>query len=101
MHHGTLKSYAIGFGFSLILTLAAYFAATAHLFGKLGMDLTISGLALLQAWLFLYLYLDLGKEGKPHWNLTVFLFMVMVTVLLVVGTIWIMYHLNYNLMPKA
>ncbi len=100
MNYGTLKSYSIGFSLSLLLTLAAYFAATSPFMGKLGMDLTIAGIGLIQAWAFLFLYLDLGKEGKPHWNLTAFLFMMLVTFLVVVGTIWIMYHLNYNLMVK-
>jgi cytochrome o ubiquinol oxidase subunit IV len=101
MGQGTLKSYALGVIGCLILTLAAYFLAQGHLFSKMRLDLSIAAIAALQAYLFLFLYLELGQEKKPHWNMTVFLFMILVTILVVVGSIWIMYHLNYNMMPKT
>lgn len=101
MDQGTLKSYALGFVGCLILTLAAYFLATGHFLSKMSMDLAIAAIAAGQGGLFLMLYLELGREKKPHWNMTVFLFMILVTVLVVIGSIWIMYHLNYNLMPHS
>ena len=101
MNQGTLKSYALGFAGCLILTVAAYFLASEHFFSKMSIDLAVAAIAAGQGCLFLLLYLELGKEKKPHWNLIVFLFMILVTVLVVVGSIWIMYHLNYNLMPHS
>ncbi len=100
MEQGTFRAYSAGFIGSLLLTLAAYFTVVGSHGPKLGIDLAVAAFAVVQAALVLYFYLDLGKESKPHWNITVFLFMVLVTVLIVAGSIWIMYHLNYNLMPK-
>ncbi|HSX38399.1 MAG TPA: cytochrome C oxidase subunit IV family protein [Chlamydiales bacterium] len=93
-----MRSYSLGFGLSLLLTIAAYLVAISSFFSKLGSDILIAGIAATQAWFFLSFYFGLGKEGKPHWNLTVFLFMLLVTFLLIAGSIWIMHHLNYNLM---
>lgn len=101
MDQGTLKSYSLGLAGCALLTLAAYFIASGHLFSKMRLDLTVAALAAVQGSLFLVFYFELGKENKPHWNLTVFLFMILVTALVVVGSLWIMYHLNYNLMPKS
>lgn len=98
--HGTLKSYVSGFICSLVLTLLAYFLAKGNVFTGGMHYFSIGFLGLVQAWILLYLFLDVGKESNPQWNLVAFLFTVMVTVLLVIGSIWIMYHLNYNLMPN-
>ena len=95
---GSLKSYLIGALLSLLLTFGAYAAATAPFAQGLMLHVLLAGLGLIQAWVFLFFFLHLGKELKPRWNIGVFLFMVMVTVILVIGSIWIMYHLNYNLM---
>ena len=45
-------------------------------------------------------YLHLGLESKPRWNLMMFLFMVLLIFVLVGGSMWIMYNLNYNVMPS-
>lgn len=95
---GTFKSYAIGFVTSLGLTLLAYFLAVHQPFLGIFHYISIGTLGLIQSWILLYLFLDLGKETKPQWNLLVFLFTVMVTLILILGSMWIMYHLNYNLM---
>ena len=96
---GTRKAYLGGFSIALALTLLAYFLASRQIFSGWAHAASIGGLGLIQAWILLYLFLELGKEEKPQWNLISFLFTIMVTVLLVLGSIWIMYHLNYNLMP--
>jgi len=41
----------------------------------------------------------LAGEDNPHWNLLVFFFMIMVLVIIVFGSLWIMYSLNYREMP--
>jgi cytochrome o ubiquinol oxidase operon protein cyoD len=96
---GTKKSYLLGFVFSLILTLLAYLAAKMSLLSGVALYSAVGFLALLQAWIQLSIFLNLGKEGKPHWNLIMFLFTVAVTLIIVLLSLWIMNELNYNLMP--
>ncbi len=96
--NGKPSTYGIGFASSLILTFTAFFIATGGLFSKFTIDFSVAILTVLQALFFLLTFFGMQKEKKPHWNLTVFLFMLLVTVLLVIGSVWIMYHLNYNLM---
>ena len=98
MNQGTLRAYAAGFIGTVLLTLAGFFLAVGVPEPKMSIDLALAAFAVVQAALVLYFYLDLGRETKPHWNLIVFLFMLLVTVLVVIGSLWIMYHLNYNLM---
>ncbi|HXF28685.1 MAG TPA: cytochrome o ubiquinol oxidase subunit IV [Chlamydiales bacterium] len=97
--HTTLKSYLIGLVISLILTLASYFVVTEQLFTRDVIIYTICGFGFVQALVQLYYFLHLGQESKPHWNMIVFLFMAMVLAIVVVGSLWIMNHLNYNMTP--
>ena len=45
----------------------------------------------------LLFFLHLGRETKPRWKLLVFLFMTMIVAILVFGSLWIMYNLNYHM----
>ncbi len=87
-----------GFIFSLLLVFASYLVVAKELLAGHALTLTVAGLGLLQAWVVLFFFIKLLKEKKPHWNNMIFIFMVMVIVLVVFGSLWIMYHLNYNLM---
>ncbi|MGH2613098.1 MAG: cytochrome o ubiquinol oxidase subunit IV, partial [Rhabdochlamydiaceae bacterium] len=83
------SSCVMGFVLSLVLTLATYFAVTLQLLSSMRLAITISTLAVAQAIVQLFLFLHIGQEKKPHWKLTVFLFMVLVLVIIVFGTLWI------------
>jgi len=98
---GNFKAYLLAFIGSIILTLAAYFITVNHLFTTWLLNSAIALLAFAQAWIQLVIFLNLGRETKPRWNFLVFFFTIMVTVILVFGSLWIMYHLNYNLMATS
>lgn len=96
-HLGTLKSYTIGFIISLILTFGAYFLVTEKWLSSMTTALILAALALIQALVQLVFFLHLGQEKKPYWNLQNFLFMLGVLVIIVVGTLWIMHNLDYQM----
>lgn len=96
---------SIGFGASLILTLVAFWLVMQHVQNSAAFPLEVVvprviGLAVIQLVVQLYFFLHLGNETKPRWNLIVFLFMILVLVIVVLGSIWIMDNLNYNMMPE-
>ena len=102
-HHGWNVSYKpqfVGFTFSLILMLSAYRIVTYYHLTNHWLVFTIFALALIQAVIQLIFFLHLGLESKPRWNLITFLFMVLVIVVIIGGSLWIMANLDYNLMPK-
>lgn len=94
----SLRSYIIGFALSIILTLAAFLAVSEKLLSGSQLVYTIMALALIQATIQLYLFLHLGEESKPYWNLYTFLAMTIILIIVFTGTLWIMSNLNYNLM---
>lgn len=96
--HGSIKSYLIGFLLSIILTLGSYFSVVYELLSGWLLLGTIAVLAVIQSIVQLFLFLHLGSEEKPRWNLMTFLFMVSVIVIIVFGSVWIMYNLDYRMM---
>ncbi|HSW98436.1 MAG TPA: cytochrome o ubiquinol oxidase subunit IV [Candidatus Saccharimonadales bacterium] len=98
--HGSFKSYTVGFGLSVLVTLGAYLAVTQHVLGRTGLIAVIFALAVVQLVVQLLFFLHLGREGKPRLNLMSFLFMLLVLVIVVAGSLWIMNNLNYHMTPQ-
>ena len=78
----------------------AYFSVSGHWFDQPILIAIIMFCAVLQFAIQLIYFLHMGKEEKPYWNFTVFLSTMGVVFILVTGSLWIMYHLNYNMMPQ-
>ncbi len=97
--HGSLRSYVIGFVVSILLTLVAYFVVALHLLADWRLLTFIFGLGIAQAVFQLLFFLHLGKETRPRWSLVVFGFMLLLLVILVLGSLWIMYNLDGRVMP--
>lgn len=95
---GSYSTYITGFILSIILTLLAYFMVTQKLYTSVGQVIAIiAGLAIVQLFVQLIFFLHLGRESKPRWNVTVFVFAAIVVLTVVFGSIWIMNNLNYNM----
>ena len=98
----TLTAYIIGFALSIVLTLAAFFVVIRPGFFQMGSGAviaTILALAVAQLTVQMLFFLHLGSESGPRWNLVVFLSTVSIVLIIVMGSLWIMNHLNYNMTP--
>lgn len=106
-HGMNLRNYIIGFFASLLLTLIAYALVTQYVSNDsipLSQNVVIIALAVLAMTQFvvqLVLFLHLGTERKPRWKFFVFWFMIFIVLILVVGSLWIMQNLDYNMMSPA
>ena len=98
-HDSGLKAYIIGFMASLLLTLGSYFAVTEDIFGMTYMVVGVLVLAVIQLIVQLVFFLHLGRESAPRWNIHMLWLFGMVIVIVVIGSLWIMHHLDYNMMP--
>lgn len=98
--HGTLKSYMIGFLASFLLTAISFSLVITRLFSEQILIYTIIGLAIVQAIAQLLFFLHIGQEeAKPRWASIVFCFTVLILLIVVIGSLWIMYDLNDRMMP--
>lgn len=102
-HKGLLKSYIIGFILSIVLTLLAYYPvllnSNSHhtLFARDMVLWFIIALAFIQLLIQLLFFLHLGQEEKPRWKLAMLISFFGVVLIVVIASIWIMQHLNYNM----
>jgi cytochrome o ubiquinol oxidase subunit IV len=96
--HGSLKSYTTGFVLSVIFTIIPYALVVRDIISGNVLVAALVGFAFVQLIIQLLFFLHLGRESKPRWNLMIFLFMLLVLLILVLGSLWIMNNLNYNMM---
>ena len=94
---GTTR-YIVGFVLSVALTIIAYFTVSNKLVTGMTIVVLLSVLALIQAMVQLIFFLHLNFKRESKWRLLAFLSMLMVLIIIVVGSLWIMYHLDYNMM---
>jgi cytochrome o ubiquinol oxidase operon protein cyoD len=90
-------SYVVGFLLSLVCTTTAFIVVMHHLFSMWVSVAVLVFLALAQFIAQLVLFLHVGREARPRWRLAVFMFMLLVVGILVSGSLWIMYNLNYRM----
>lgn len=100
-----LWTYGIGFLLSFLLTCTAFLVVSGVSGGSI--DLTrgevialLAGLASVQLVLQVIFFLHMSTERRARWSLLSGLFAVMVVLIIVIGSIWVMNNLNYNMMPK-
>ncbi len=93
----TLKSYMFGLGFSLLFTFLAFGLVAKHAIATKYIYISLAVLAIFQliAQVVCFLRLNTTREGK--WNTMPFLFTILVILVLVIGSLWIMFNLNYNM----
>lgn len=97
-NNGTLTAYTKGFILSVVLTSIPFILVTRGMLSSMETVVAIFGTGVAQILVHLYYFLHLNTSSKARWNLMAMLFALLIMILIVGGTIWIMYHLNYRLM---
>lgn len=93
-----LGSYITGFILSILLTLTAYVSIANASLGSQTVAIII-GLAVTQLLVQLIFFMHLGRGRSARLNLVIFGFMLTVIGIVVIGSLWIMENLDYNMMP--
>ncbi|MDB5186827.1 MAG: cyoD [Candidatus Saccharibacteria bacterium] len=98
-------SYSIGFILSIILTLLAYAIVVHDVFkdfwSPMAIILILSILASIQLIVQLIFFLHLGNETNPRWKLLSFIFALIILIIIVAGSLWIMFDLNSRMMMST
>ncbi|MCA9325629.1 cytochrome o ubiquinol oxidase subunit IV [Candidatus Saccharibacteria bacterium] len=94
------NAYIIGFVLSILLTLTSFYLVQHDKFSHSLLIGSVAALALAQFGVQMFFFLHLGQEPKPRLKLATFWFMLLVVVIVVVGSLWIMNNLNYNMMAS-
>lgn len=100
--HGTLKSYLIGFVLSVVLTVIPFWLVMGKVIAQPNIVATIIlGLAAIQMVVHVIYFLHMNAKSEGGWNLLALIFTLIIVVIVLTGSIWVMYHMDHNMMPVS
>lgn len=99
VEHGTTKSYIIGFLLSLLFTIIPYYLVVNKSVKHSSLIATLLSFAVLQMAVQVFFFLHLGRGPKPLYNIFFFVGTVSLILVVVIGSIFIIDNLNYNMSP--
>lgn len=100
--HGTLKSYVTGFIVAAILTAIPFWLVMNRVFpSSRTTALVILAFAVVQIVVHIIYFLHMDTKSESGWNMLALIFTLVLVVITLSGSIWIMYHLNSNMMPMS
>lgn len=101
-----INSYTVGFILAIVLTLTAFSLTLAHSYALPAALPThwlipaILTLAMAQLVVQLVFFLHFGQGKESQWSAVLFCFTFFGILVVVLASVWIMYHLNYNMTPQ-
>lgn len=98
--HGTLKSYTIGFVLAVILTAIPFWLVMGKVIDKSSTTgLVLLGFAAVQIVVHMVYFLHMNTKSEGGWSMLALIFTIMLVFIMLSGSLWVMYHLNHNMMP--
>ena len=98
--HGSVKSYLTGFILAVILTAIPFWLVLGKVFDSSSTTaLAVLGFAAVQIVVHMVYFLHMNTKSEGGWSILALIFTTMVVVIMLSGSIWVMYHLNHNMMP--
>lgn len=94
-----LGTYVIGLALATLLTVASFWVARTDLIYGPGIPVALATLAVAQMGIHLVFFLHLTTAPDNTNNILALAFGLLIVGLVVFGSVWIMAHLNHNMMP--
>ncbi|MBL4826395.1 MAG: cytochrome o ubiquinol oxidase subunit IV [Spongiibacteraceae bacterium] len=96
--HGSVKEYVIGLLLSIVLTGIAFGVVMSGAVAESISLILILLCAVAQVMVQLVFFLHMNTSSDQLWNTTSAVFVVILVAILIVGSVWIMQHLNHNML---
>ena len=98
--HGSVKSYVTGFVLSVILTVIPFWLVMGNVLdNSLVTTLVILALGGVQMVVHVVYFLHMSTKSEGGWTFMALIFTITLVVIMLAGSVWVMYHLNHNMMP--
>jgi len=100
--HNSIKGYMIGFVLSIILTAIPFYLVMAKTFDKSSTTaIVILAFAAVQIVVHMIYFLHMNSKLEGGWSMLALIFTLVLVVITLSGSLWVMYHLNNNMMPSS
>ncbi|WP_293876737.1 MULTISPECIES: cytochrome o ubiquinol oxidase subunit IV [unclassified Sphingomonas] len=98
--HGTRKDYIIGFVLSVILTAIPFGLVMSGIIADTRITAGIVMVfALVQIVVHMVYFLHMNSKSENGWTLMALIFTIIVVTICLAGSLWVMFHMNANMMP--
>ena len=97
--HGTKRSYLVGFILSAALTAIPFWLVMTGVLTPAATAITVIAMAVVQILVHTICFLHVNTRAEGGWTLIAYVFTAVLLVIMIAGSVWIMYHLNTNMMP--
>ncbi|WCT73114.1 cytochrome o ubiquinol oxidase subunit IV [Sphingomonas naphthae] len=100
--HGSMGGYMIGFGLSAILTAIPFWLVMSEVLGSASWTaVAIMAFAVVQILVHMIFFLHMSTRSEGGWTMMALIFTVVIVGITLSGSMWVMYHLNTNMMPHV
>ena len=98
--HGSFKSYMIGFILSVILTAIPFWLVMGDVLeNRTTTVIVIMIFGVIQVFVHMIYFLHMNTKSQGGWTFMSLLFTLVVVMITLVGSLWVMYNMNKNMMP--
>ena len=99
--HGTRKGYVVGFLLSVVLTAIPFWLVMGKVIDRPAvMGAVLLGFAAVQIVVHMVYFLHMNAKSEGGWSLLALIFTLVLVVIALSGSLWVMFHLNENMMPS-
>lgn len=100
--HGSMRDYTIGFLLSVVLTAIPFWLVmTDAVASKQTAALVLMAFAIVQIVVHMIYFLHMNTKSENGWTMMALIFTIIIVVIALSGSLWVMYHLNTNMMPMT
>lgn len=106
-HHGeeevhvTTSGYVTGFILAVILTVIPFWLVMSDVIQDRSTAVMVLGLfAVVQVVVHMYFFLHMNGKMEGGWTMMSTIFAVVFVAITLAGTLWVMFHMNANMMPS-
>ena len=99
--HSTFSGYMTGFLLSIILTAIPFWLVMAKVISdRPTAVMVLGGFAVIQILVHMVYFLHMNGKVEGGWTLLSTIFTVVFVAIAIAGTLWVMFHMNTNMMPS-
>jgi len=95
-----VRGYLVGLAIATLLTMASFWVAQTNTVYGPGVPVALLVLAVAQMGIHLIFFLHITTSPDNTNNILALAFGVLIACLVVFGSLWIMHHLNHNVLPE-
>jgi cytochrome o ubiquinol oxidase operon protein cyoD len=100
--HGSRQGYVIGFLLSVVLTAIPFWLVMGDVLASPQLTAgIIMVFAAVQVVVHMIFFLHMNAKSESGWTMMALIFTTIIVVIVIAGSLWVMYHMNTNMMPSG